>query len=76
MPAYNMEEGTMESIQSENLNLMNLMYVFKNVRKFLEENAHAPHGSHRTQPILTRETMAHAIHFPSVAYASMRTTIS
>jgi hypothetical protein len=71
--AYNMEEGTMESIQIEYLNLM---YAFKNVRnieKFLEENTHAPYG---TQPILTRETMAYAIHFPSVAYASMRTTIS
>ncbi len=38
------------------------MYAFKNVRnmeKFLEENAHAPDGSHRTQPILTRETMTY-----------------
>ncbi len=55
--AYNMEEGTMETIQIEYLNLINLMYAFKNVRnmeKFLEENAHAPDGSHRTQPILTR----------------------
>ena len=30
--AYNMEEGTMESIQIEYLNLINLMYAFKNVR--------------------------------------------
>ena len=29
------------------------------MEKFLEENAHAPDGSHRTQPILTRETMAY-----------------
>ena len=46
--AYNMEEGTMESIQIEYLNLLNLMYAFKIVRsmeKFLEENAHAPDGS-------------------------------
>ncbi len=52
------------------------LYAFKNVRnmeKFLEENANAEGG---TQPILTRETMAYAIHFPSVAYASMQTTIS
>jgi hypothetical protein len=61
-----MEEGTMESIQIEYLNLINLMYAFKNVRnmerfKFLEENAHAPDGSHRTQPILTRETMTYKI---------------
>ena len=38
--AYNMEDGTMESIQIEYLNLINLMYAFKNVRnmeKFLEE---------------------------------------
>ena len=59
--AYNMEEGTMESIQIKYLNLINLMYAFKNVRnmeKFLEENAHASDG---TQPILTRETMAYAI---------------
>jgi hypothetical protein len=38
--AYCMEEDTMESIQIEYLNLINLMYVFKNVRnmeKFLEE---------------------------------------
>ncbi len=56
-----MEEGTMESIQIKYLNLINLMYAFKNVRnieKFLEENAHAPDG---TQLILTRETMAYAI---------------
>ncbi len=58
-----MEEGTMESIQIENLNLINLMYAFKNVRnmeKFLEENAHAPDGSHWTQLILTRQTMTYA----------------
>ncbi len=51
----------MESIQIEYLNLINLMYAFNNVRnmeKFLEENAHVPDGSHGTQPILTRETMA------------------
>ena len=62
--AYNMEEGTMESIQIEYLNLINLMYAFKNVRnmeKFLEENTHAPDGSHWTEPILTRETMPYAI---------------
>jgi hypothetical protein len=56
-----MEEGTMESIQIDSLNMINLMYAFKNVRnmeKFLEENAHAPDG---TQLILTRETMAYAI---------------
>ncbi len=56
-----MEEGTMESIQIEYLNLLNLMYAFKivrNMEKFLEENAHAPDG---TQPILTRETMTYAI---------------
>jgi hypothetical protein len=49
--AFNMEEGTMESIQIKYLNLINLMYAFKNVgnmEKFLEENAHAPDGSHRT----------------------------
>ncbi len=34
--AYNMEEGTMESIQIEYLNLMNLMYAFKNVRNIEE----------------------------------------
>jgi len=65
--AYNMEEGTMESIQIEYLNLINLMYAFKNVRnmeKFLEENAHAPDGSHRTQPILTRETMTYTLSSP------------
>ncbi len=59
-----MEEGTMESIQIEYLNLINLMYAFKNVtnmEKFLEENAHAPDGSHRTQPILTRETMTYTL---------------
>ncbi len=59
-----MEEGTMESIQIEYLNSINLMYAFKNVRnmeKLLEENAHAPDGSHRTQPILTRETMAYTL---------------
>ncbi len=59
-----MEEGPMESIQIEYLNLINLMYAFKNVRnmeKFLEENAHAPDGSHGTQSILTRETMTYAI---------------
>jgi hypothetical protein len=59
-----MEEGTMESIQIEYLNLINLMCAFKNVRnmeKFLEENTHAPDGSHGTQLILTRETMTYAI---------------
>ncbi len=48
----------MESIQIEYLNLINLMYAFKNVRnmeKFLEENAHAPDG---TQLILIRESAA------------------
>ena len=44
--AYNMEEGTMESIQIEYLNLINLMYASRNMEKFLEENAHAPDGSH------------------------------
>ncbi len=61
--AYNIEEGTMESIQIEYLNLTILMYAIKNGRnmeKFLEENAHAPHGSHGTLPILTRETMTYA----------------
>ena len=56
----------MESIQIEYLNLINLMYAFKNVRnmeKFLEENAHAPDGSHRTQLILTRETMTYTLSF-------------
>jgi hypothetical protein len=74
--AYNMVEGTMDSIQFEYLNLIaaymlhafaesqsmgKLLYAFKNVRnmeKFLEENTHAPD---RTQPILTRETMAYTI---------------
>ncbi len=61
-----MEEGTMESIQIEYLNLINLIliYAFKNVKnmeKFLEENAHAPDGSQRTQPIFTGETMSYAI---------------
>ncbi len=59
-----MEEGTMESIQIKYLNLINLMHAFKNVRnmeKFLEENAHEPDGSHRTQPILTRETMTYTL---------------
>ncbi len=44
-----MEEGTMESIQIEYLNLINLMYACKNVRnmeKFLEENA----GLSRSSP--------------------------
>ena len=61
--AYNMEEGTMESIQIEYLNLINLMYASRNMEKFLEENAHAPDGSHRTQPILTRETMTYTLSF-------------
>ncbi len=54
----------MESIQIEYLNLINLMYAFKNVRnmeKFLEESAHAPDGSHRTQPILTCETTTYTL---------------
>jgi hypothetical protein len=45
--AYNMEEGTMESIQIEYLNLINLMYAFKKVRNmemFLEGNVHAHDG--------------------------------
>jgi hypothetical protein len=62
--AYNMEEGTMESIQIEYLNLINLMYASRNMEKFLEENAHAPDGSHRTQPILTRETMTYTLSPP------------
>ena len=62
--AYNMEEGTMESIQIEYLNLINLMYASRNMEKFLEENAHAPDGSHRTQPILTRETMTNTLSSP------------
>jgi hypothetical protein len=88
--AYNMEEGTMETIQFEYLNwiaeymlhalaesqsMSKLLYAFKNVRnmeKFLEENANPPGG---TQQILTCETMT-PFHFPSVAYASMQTTIS
>ena len=72
--AYNMEEGTMESIQFEYLNLIAAYMLhalaqsqsmgklaFKNVRnmdKFLEENARAPDGN---PPILTRQTMAYAI---------------
>ncbi len=59
----------MKSIQIEYLNLINLMYAFKNVRnmeKFLEENTHAPDGSHRTQPILTRETMTYTLS-PSIS---------
>jgi hypothetical protein len=62
--AYNMEEGTMESIQIEYLNLINLMYASRNMEKFLEENAHAPDWSHRTQPILTRETMTYTLSSP------------
>ena len=37
--AYNMEEGTMQSIQIEYLNLINLMFASRNMEKFLEENA-------------------------------------
>ncbi len=80
----------METIQFECLNLIaaymlhalvesqsmgKLLYTFKNVRnmeKCLEKNAHAHDG---TQPILARKTMA-LFHFPSVAFASMRATIS
>ncbi len=93
--AYNMEEGTMESIQFAYLNLIaaymlhalaesqgmgKLLYAFKNVRnmeKFLEKNTHAPDG---TQLILSDSSPARPwltlFHFPSVAYASMQTTIS
>jgi hypothetical protein len=52
-----------------------LLYAFKNVRnmeKFMEENAHAPDG---TQPIPRDHAVSYFI-FASVAYASMRTTIS
>ncbi len=61
--AYNMEEGTMESIHY----LIHLMYALKNVRsmeKFLEENTHVPNGSLRTQPILTSETMMYTFSLP------------
>ncbi len=56
----------MESKQIEYLNLINLVYAFKNVRnmeKFLEENAHAHDGSHGTQPNLTRETTGHDVRY-------------
>ena len=46
----------------ESQSMGKLLYAFKNVRnmeKFLEENTHAPDGSHRTQPILTRKTMTY-----------------
>ncbi len=33
--AYNMEEGTMESIQIKYLNLLNLLYAFKIVRNMV-----------------------------------------
>ena len=42
----------------ESQSMGKLLYAFKNVRnmkKFLENNSHAPDG---TQPILARETMA------------------
>ena len=64
----------------ESQSMGKLLYAFKNVRnmeKFLEDNAHAPDG---TQPILARVGPARPwrklFHFPSVAYASMRATIS
>ncbi len=51
--AYSMEEGTMESIQIKYLNLINLMYAFKNVRNmenFLEENASPmTYGTHSSR---------------------------
>ena len=61
--AYSIEEGTMESIQIEYLNLINLMYAFKNVRnmeKFLEENAHTPDG---TQLILASGRLRYMISY-------------
>jgi hypothetical protein len=70
--AYNMEEGTMESIQIEYLNLINLMYASRNMEKFLDENAHAPDGSHRTQPILTRETMTYTLSFHLESYTPVQ----
>ena len=71
--AYNMEEGTMESIQIEYLNLIaaymrhalaesqsmgKLLYAFKNVRNMEKFLEENAHAPDGTQPILARETMA------------------
>ncbi len=68
-----MEEGTMESIQIEYLNLIaaymlhalaesqsmgKLLYAFKNVRNMEKFLKVNAHVPDVTQPILTRETMA------------------
>ncbi len=88
--AYNMEAGTMESIQFEYLNLIaaymlhalaqsqsmgKLLYAFKNVRNMDKFLEENARAPDGNPPILTRQTMAYAIS-PSVAYASMQTKIS
>ncbi len=74
--AYNMEEGTMEYIQIEYLNLIaeymihalaesqsmgKLLYAFKNVRNMEKFLEVNTHAPDGTQQILTCETMAYAI---------------
>ncbi len=81
--AYNMVEGTMESIQLEYFNLFaeymlhalaesqsmgKLLYAFKNVRKTFMRMTELS----RSSPARQWRTL---FCFPSVAYASMRTTI-
>ncbi len=71
-----MEEGTLESIQIKNLNLIaaymlhaltesqsmgKLLYAFKNVRNMEKFLEINAHAHDGTQLILTRETMAYAI---------------
>jgi hypothetical protein len=74
--AYNMEEGTMESIQFEYLNLIaaymlhalaqsqsmgKLLYAFKNVRNMDKFLEENARAPDGNPPILTRQTMAYAI---------------
>ena len=74
--AYNMEEGTMESLQLEYFNLIaaymlhalaesqsmgKLLYAFKNVRNMEKFLEENAHAHNGTQLILTRETMAYTI---------------
>ena len=81
--AYNMEEGTMESIQFKYFNLIakymlhafaefqsmgKLLYAFKNVRKTLMRMTELS----RSSPARPWRTLFRS---PSVAYAFMRTTI-
>jgi hypothetical protein len=89
--AYNMQEGTLESLEFKYLNeiaaymlhalaesqsMGKLLYAFKNVRNMEKFLEENAAPPGGRQPLLTHRPWLSQFHFPSVAYASIHTTKS